>query len=489
MLQLTSQINPAFLDETEEGTHIKGFASVEDIDRFDEIVSPEAFNVETFMNSPTLLANHKFWNDAQGNKVAAGSVVQMNRAYISGEEGDNYLVSDISSKQVINFIPKKNLPEVSVGTKGLFVRARVTQPEVATRVQAGDYGGFSWKGFTRKSKVVRNGKLVDRLHSVDLLEVSIVNGPVQNQSNYVVGKSVGHASTEQYIYQIQFDKETNNLESVKSYLGQHDLEDANINETDTAYFAVVGNSSECCVEKSVRVKMGDVSLIMAPMKDLEEVELVGEIRSVPVVKSVEISQKLSQGKTMKLFSFDDKALEQLFVSYNTSTKSVQIGDKDVEVTCISGTKVLDLEAEIGAKLEVVKSTIEKLESASSKIDVLEAELKELKDAKEAAEVEAKDRQEAEAKAKETADAEAAAKATETNTKVEATEQTLEETQSAVLEVAKSVQGINEQMEKVVKSIQGLAKGVPTKKEEISKSVNTDDADSKYNSAFDLALFG
>jgi len=56
---------------------VKGFASVESIDRSKDLVAPEEFNIEQFMAAPTLLVNHRFWKDPMDNEISVGVPEQL----------------------------------------------------------------------------------------------------------------------------------------------------------------------------------------------------------------------------------------------------------------------------------------------------------------------------------------------------------------------------------------------------------------------------
>ena len=255
MMELSSDFIPDFSNP--DVVSLKGFASVETVDRDGEIVSPLSFNIDSFMNSPTLLVNHEYFIDASGNKVAAGKVTKMNASYIAADSGDDWEVRDINTDELVGLFPKSKVPALGVGDRGLFVEVDVTQPEVVARVQKGDYGAFSWKGLTRKKTVVMNGEPVNRLSEVDLWEVSLVNVPANNQATFT-RKSV--IDTEDlYLLQVQVSKNKYKTpESACAFLTSHNLHVENMRD-ENGWYTVQQDSSELYeISKSVRVRMNEI---------------------------------------------------------------------------------------------------------------------------------------------------------------------------------------------------------------------------------------
>ena len=178
--QLFKLAAPVSIDIADKTSHVvKGFASVETADRSDEIVPPEEFNIKSFMAKATLLFNHRYWIDDNGNGRAIGSPKEMFVARLK-DIGDNlnYGVERLSDNQIVDYFPKAKCPNIGPGTKGVWVRAEVTVPKVWEMVQKGELNAFSWRGLTRVGYKTNPDMTVSKLlKNIDLYEVSLVNVP------------------------------------------------------------------------------------------------------------------------------------------------------------------------------------------------------------------------------------------------------------------------------------------------------------------------
>jgi hypothetical protein len=336
--------------ENESKISIKGFASVEIVDRQNEIVDPFAFNVDTFLNDGTVYVNHRPWTDSRGNQVRVGRVTRMVPAYISGEEGDNWVVSDLATKSFVSDFPKSKVPEMSIGDRGLFAFVDITQPEVIEMVKRGEFSHFSWRGLSKKSMEFNGAERVYRIVSADLWELSIVNVPVVNQASFVTSKALDDL----YVSQVLLPKsEFKTFESVKSFLQAHDLESSDLRDSGDFICAIQEDPEIYDAIKSVRVKLGGADVIMSPKKE------------TPVDKKSVLKQGSSKGVKMQIFTFSAETLSRLFGdNYSTSTKSVTIGDTEVEVTEIKAKPQEETES-----VDFQKLIEEKFNELSSKFNV------------------------------------------------------------------------------------------------------------------------
>jgi hypothetical protein len=336
--------------ESADAVSIKGFASVEMIDRQNEIVDPMAFNTETFLNDGTVFVNHRPWVDNRGNQVRVGRVTQLVPAYIDGEDGDNWLVNDLRTKSFVSEFPKNKVPEMSLGSRGIFAFVEITQPEVAELVRRGEFSHFSWRGLSKKSLEFNGSERVYRIVKADLWELSIVNVPVVNQASFVTSKSVDDL----YLNQVLLPKaEFSSLESVKSFLEARDLDSSNLRDSGDFICALQDDPEIYDVMKSVRVKLGGADVIMSPKKE------------IPVDKKSFVKQGSSKGVRMQVFTFSPETLSRLFGdNYSTSTKSVTIGDTEVEVTEIKAKPQEETES-----VDFQKLIEEKFVELSSKFNV------------------------------------------------------------------------------------------------------------------------
>lgn len=146
----------AVLDEQEDGIMIEGYASDFGLDRQDEAFEPGAFEkgMREFMKNPVLLYHHKF---------------------------------DLPMGQIKGF---EHRPD------GLFVKAWVDKPAPAHPVLADVYQKVksrTIRGFSVGGKFHRAVK--GKIHTADLIEVSITPTPVNPRARFdlasVAGKAFG----------------------------------------------------------------------------------------------------------------------------------------------------------------------------------------------------------------------------------------------------------------------------------------------------------
>jgi len=65
---------------------VKGFLSFNSEDNQYDVLSPEGFDLDTFMEKRTVLYNHKLWVDEQGNAIPIGEVESIVIAKLVGSE-------------------------------------------------------------------------------------------------------------------------------------------------------------------------------------------------------------------------------------------------------------------------------------------------------------------------------------------------------------------------------------------------------------------
>lgn len=398
LLDLTSELAMfAPLDQTQEAVSvaIKGFASVETVDREGEIASPLDFDIETFMNSPTLLENHKFLKDEFGNEISSGKVTSAVPAYLAdiGNELE-WAVKSIKTNEQFNTYPKAKVPNLKAGDRGLFITAEVTNPISLRKVLSGELGGLSWRGLTLSEK--QGG--INRLRKIDLFEISLVHIPAVSQATFIVGKSVNDKSSWQSIekdnvrvFKMRFEKSRfANAELVSKYLETHELQSQDISETNDHYFAVLQRPSLFQVEKSFAIPMGGISVIAAPFKDEDMTsvaELVGHITTHPVKRDSKMpeSAKVEEKVVQKLYLLDDSLLAQFPKSKVALQKSADLEDgSKLEVYSFEyiPNEGLTAVAETEAKTETETETPAKPAEAAIENEVVAAlkqQLQELRD--------------------------------------------------------------------------------------------------------------
>lgn len=452
---------------SETSVVVKGFASVERVDRQNEVADPFAFNIPTFMNDGTVLVNHSMWKDERGNPVRAGRITKLFPAYISGEKGDNWEISDIASKSVQTDFPKSKVPELSIGDRGLFAFAEITQPEVARKVSEGEYGGFSWRGLTRKSLAMDGGKIVNRFTEIDLWEISIVNVPVSNQSTLISSKSLTGDENLCVTCVLLSKNDYPTEEAIKSFLSSHNMSFDNLRDAGDHICAVQCAPEKYDVIKSVKVKLGGAEILMSPNNQ------------VPADLDVKKTSSQKGGKKMKLFSFSADTLNQLFGdNYSTATKSVSIGDTEVEVVEISAKPrevedKQDVSALIEAKFAEFVAANSKDESKLEELNTKLADLQSRHD-----ELHTK-YQEFTASAKASAEAEAAAQAETEETESEV----LESVKSLLVQFAQKQQEQEKTMSDVVSAVTKLASVTPADKARVDASKSVGATENDWDSYF------
>lgn len=258
---------------------LKGFASVESVDRAGDITDPREFQIDEFMAAPTLLINHKFWFDDLGNAMAAGRVLTMHAVRISNIGSDTeWGIVDIKTRKQINTYLKARVPSLRKGTKGLFITAEITNPDIRGQVARGELSGLSWKGLATleteldpKLKVSRR-----RLSNIDIYEISVVHVPEHSSSTFIVGKmndgifeqDEDITLTDMQLWQVILSKSTFPSQATAvEYLKAHGLEYDRMKDDDDSYFALQQPSEGLDIGRTVRVKMGSVFMLTAPPKE------------------------------------------------------------------------------------------------------------------------------------------------------------------------------------------------------------------------------
>lgn len=247
----------------EDALFVKGFASVETVDRSGDVVPPEEFRVEQFMAAPTLLVNHKFWIDDRGNSVAAGRPVELYAAKLAPIKGDadNWGIVDLATKKQRNTFPRAKVPNLKAGARGLFTVVAVTQPDVRAMIERGELSAFSWKGLvTVDYRIGEKGTTEKILTAIDLYEISVVNVPDNTSAPFMIGKTV---------CAIRLDK--SRFESrgmAHEYAKTHNLRTDAMRQDDGAFFAAQQEIRDFDLEKLVSVPLSHgVNAITGPLTE------------------------------------------------------------------------------------------------------------------------------------------------------------------------------------------------------------------------------
>lgn len=284
------------LSPDQSRAEIKGFASLQTIDRSGHSVDPYEFRIEKFMVNPTLLYNHQHYVDSRGNRHKLGQVTKMLVAKIVKGDDDNYNIVRDGTRDVVAKMPKEKLADVPVGTKGLWVEAEVTVPEIAQKIHAGELSMFSWRGLTRMEYAVgENSAVYKQLQNINLYEVSVVTIPDNEDAVFVMkhgdsGTEFGKLEGPLLVHSVRFNKNHfENKRAITNCLDRFGFSDEKIIEDDNYCYAVQ-KSTLTQDANLVSVQLDEVELIVGKMNDVD-----GNI-AVPVDK--ETSDFLNKGKEM-----------------------------------------------------------------------------------------------------------------------------------------------------------------------------------------------
>lgn len=258
--------------DAEEVT-VKGFASVESLDRSKDLVPPEEFDIDQFMAAPTLLVNHDFWIDRMGNRVAAGRPDQVYVAkLVKQDDPEVWGVQEVKSREVRTTIPKARVPNLKAGARGLFVVATVTEYDVVKMVQRGELAAFSWRGLVNVDyRVNAQGETERVFKGIDLWEISLVNIPDNPDATFVIGKTAtgvpsavdgfGNPFAVQLVVLegTRFDNRAAAVECLKAHKLRHDA----IREEGGNFYALQQSPDQFLVEKLVAVRLQNGVYVVA----------------------------------------------------------------------------------------------------------------------------------------------------------------------------------------------------------------------------------
>lgn len=384
LFDLNAAINIVDADDV---VYVKGFASAEIPDREREIAIATEFDIPTFLaTSGTLLVNHKPLKDEFGNETSAGKVERANAVYISNENPENpaeWVVKDAFTDEFVDVHPKAASPNLSVGDRGLFVVARVSHPKTIEKVRKGDLRSFSWRGFSMR-QVLDNS--LKRLLQIDLAEISLVDIPCQNQSNFVSGEMISDGMikwqevdiAKHNIYKFRFSKMNYSPSRVKEYLKAHNIQTDTLAEDGNFYYADVGEPSLLEVSKSIAIPVGDMCAIAAPISDdaikMSRAEFVGEINTNPLKGNEHMSETTEtvvekadavQVEAQNLYLLDLESIKSAFPNAVIELQNEsQIGEMPVKIHS------LEIPIEVETETEKSEATVE---AVAEEVEAVEAE--------------------------------------------------------------------------------------------------------------------
>lgn len=309
---------------------VKGFASVETIDRGKDFVAATEFNIASFMSKPTLMYNHKFWNDDNGNEIAIGTIEEMFVGELQlGDDPENYVVFDSLTQEKKNYFPKNKAPDLRPGSKGLWVVAKVSVPAVVEMVLRGDINAFSWRGLSKvEVKMLPGGQAQRVITDVDLFEVSLVNIPANGQSTLAIAKSgqYEYSSVDGYtVHSLRMNRGTfSDVNLVSKYLAEHRLVSDIIKSDDSSYFSVQKSLCEFTpdslislhLDEGVDVVAGKLKPSKAPRGWQAEVFQTSkscESSAINKKETQEMAAKINRKKSVDEIVTQDEAVVEITV--------------------------------------------------------------------------------------------------------------------------------------------------------------------------------
>jgi len=170
-------------EQESEVRTIRGFASMQGIDRDGDSIDPFLFDIETFMENPQLWIDHRRWKREDGNEVNAGMVEFMAVAEVRASEySDMWDIIDAKTGVKIDSVLRDDRNLFTEGDIGLWIVAKVMEPDIVNLLDDGRIRTFSWSG-----KLIGHGdNPPDR---IDLLEVSLVHIPANTSALFFLDKS------------------------------------------------------------------------------------------------------------------------------------------------------------------------------------------------------------------------------------------------------------------------------------------------------------
>ncbi len=371
-IKLLQALSSPFVEDirlsTDETVIVRGLFTTDILDRERDFVDPMSFKLTTFENTRTLLRNHQFIKDSQGNKYAAGHVTKLVPVIIEGENLENkeeWILRSLLDSEIKIMWPKRKSPNLLKGDKGIHVVAEVTHPEVVKQVKEGSLGAFSWTGLSRP--IERENKIRE-LTEIDLIEISLVNTPANPDATFMVVDEDHptvkmEASLDTFkVLGMGFNREQHELNNVvkftKSYTHASDI----ITDEDNYYFSVGNMNLVEVMSKSTRLQLGGMFLYLEPFEDDEYEESTLTSGADTPNKLMENNmQEESQTKveTEKFYLVDIETLKSRLPDAVVSLqKSTTIGDLPVEFHFIELANTEESEVSIKSEAAVLEAPVE-----------------------------------------------------------------------------------------------------------------------------------
>ena len=329
---------------------VEGLFSVDLIDRDREIVDPTEFKLKLFANTATLLRNHEFIVDNNGNKYAAGKVHKTVPVIVDQEnpnDSSEWSLKTIDSGEFVAFWPKDKSPDLLRGDRGAYAIAEVTHPEVVKQVVRGELGAFSWSGFTQEKSFHNNG--VVELKNIDLIEISLVNTPANPNSTFVVTDEDNPALDLEVslkdcaVYGMRFDKNTFNSDQVQKIKKSLSMNTSTISETEKEFSIQMQGQDLTSNDKVFSFRMGNFDVLAAPKNmnkrrlSLEKIKNINLTENLmdPNPSEQAVDVKEDKVETVKLYLLDiDGFKKRNPGAVITTQKTIEVEGTTLEIDTI-----------------------------------------------------------------------------------------------------------------------------------------------------------
>ena len=371
-IKLLQALSSPFVEDirlsSDEKVIVRGLFTTDILDRERDFVDPMSFKLTTFENTRTLLRNHQFIKDSQGNKYSAGHVTKLVPVIIDSENPENkdeWVLRSLLDSEIKIMWPKRKSPNLLVGDKGIHVVAEVTHPEVIKQVNEGSLGAFSWTGLSRP--VERENKIRE-LTEIDLIEISLVNTPANPDATFMVVDEDHptvkmEASLDTFkVLGMGFDREQHELNNVvkftKSYTHASD-----ITSDDNNYYFSLDNMNLVEVKsKSTCLELGGMLLYLEPLKDEEYEQSTltsGADTTNKLMENNMQEESNTKVETEKFYLVDIETLKSRLPDAVVSLqKSTTIGDLPVEFHFIELAKTEESEVSTKSETAVLEAPAE-----------------------------------------------------------------------------------------------------------------------------------
>lgn len=347
--------------------YVRGFASLNVVDRDGDMIDPKLFDVKTFMKNPQLWINHGLWQDGNGNGHSIGVVEEMHPVSVSvDEKSKTFKMHSLDTGDVYREnVPLEPFDSMKNGSKGLWVVCKILQPEVTQLVKDGRLNAFSWQGTMYRKK---DG----RIARIDVYEASLVNVPAGQLSLLQIGKSLRMESTNGTVVNLDLDAVSSLLPGTGERKGVH-LTDAEafLLGREATPKAIEPKAASITDADNTTTKGGDSNMEELLKKMNEQLEAmskaVGELPAISKslteldtrVKAIETPAEKPEDEAAK------KAAEEAEVKAKAAEEEAK---KSAETTVASLTTALTAISEQLKDLPEIKSAVDNLGTRVSAIE-------------------------------------------------------------------------------------------------------------------------